>query len=56
MIDLQPQMLFGVANFDRQTVINNNVALAKAVRVFDVPFVLSSVETKAFSGNTWLDR
>ena len=53
MIDLQPQMLFGVANFDRQTVINNNVALAKAVRVFDVPFVLSSVETKAFSGNTW---
>src|SRR5438552_9751785 len=53
MIDLQPQMLFGVANFDRQTVINNNVALAKALRVFDVPFVLSSVETKAFSGNTW---
>ena len=37
MIDLQPQMLFGVANFDRQTVINNNIALAKAVRVFDVP-------------------
>lgn len=27
IIDLQPQMLFGVANFDRQTIINNNVAL-----------------------------
>jgi len=53
MIDLQPQMLFGVANFDRQAVINNNVALAKAARVFDVPVVLSSVETKTFSGNTW---
>lgn len=53
LIDLQPQMLFGVANFDRQTVINNNVALAKAARVFDVPVVLSSVETKGFSGNTW---
>ena len=53
MIDLQPQMLFGVANFDRQAVINNNVALAKAARVFDVPVVLSSVETKSFSGNTW---
>jgi nicotinamidase-related amidase len=53
MIDLQPQMLFGVANFDRQTVINNNVALAKAVRVFEVPFVLSTVETKSFSGGTW---
>lgn len=53
MIDLQPQMLFGVANFDRQTIINNNVMLAKAAKVFGVPFVLSSVETKGFSGNTW---
>jgi len=53
MIDLQPQMLFGVGNFDRQTVVNNNVALAKAARVFDVPVVLSSVETRTFSGYTW---
>ncbi len=52
-IDLQPQMLFGVANFDRQTVINNNLLLAKAARVFAVPVVLSTVETKAFSGNMW---
>jgi nicotinamidase-related amidase len=52
-IDLQPQMLFGVGNFDRQSIINNNVALAKAARVFGVPVVLSSVETKGFSGNTW---
>ena len=53
LIDLQPQMLFGVTNFDRQTVINNNVALAKIARVFDVPLVLTSVETKSFSGQTW---
>lgn len=53
MIDLQPQMLFGVCNFDRQTVINNNLVLAKAARVFGVPVVLSTVETKGFSGNTW---
>jgi len=52
-IDLQGQMLFGVSNFDRQTVINNNVMLAKAAQVFGVPVVLSTVETKAFSGNTW---
>jgi nicotinamidase-related amidase len=52
-IDLQPQMLFGVANFDRQTVIQLNVLLAKATRVFDVPVVLSTVETKSFSGNIW---
>src|SRR3954464_10690268 len=53
IIDLQPQMLFGVANFDRQAIINNNVALSKAARVFGVPVVLSTVETKSFSGNMW---
>ncbi len=52
-IDLQPQMLFGVANFDRQSVISLNVLLAKATRVFGVPVVLSTVETKSFSGNMW---
>src|SRR5207253_3716250 len=53
LIDLQPQMLFGVSNFDRQAIINNNVALSKAARVFGVPVVLSTVETKSFSGNMW---
>ena len=53
MIDLQPQMLFGVSNFDRQSIINNNIALAKAARVFELPVVLSTVETKSFSGNMW---
>jgi nicotinamidase-related amidase len=53
IIDLQPQMLFGVSNFDRQTIINNNIVLAKAACVFDVPVVLSTVETKSFSGNMW---
>ena len=53
LIDLQPQMLFGVSNFDRQSIINNNVALSKAARVFDMPVVLSTVETKGFSGYLW---
>src|SRR5881398_514854 len=53
IIDLQPQMLFGVCNFDRQSIINNNVLLAKAAKVFGVPVVLTSVETKGFSGNFW---
>ncbi|MEZ4588494.1 MAG: isochorismatase family protein [Gemmatimonadales bacterium] len=53
LIDLQPQMLFGVANFDRQSVINNNLILSKAARTFEVPVVVSSVESKAFSGNVW---
>ncbi len=53
LIDHQPQMLFGVSNFDRQTIINNTVALAKAAKVFEVPVVLTTVETKSFSGNLW---
>jgi Isochorismatase family len=53
LIDHQPQMLFGTSNFDRQKVINNTVALAKASRVFGVPVVLTTVETKSFSGNMW---
>ena len=53
LIDHQPQMLFGVTNIDRQTVINNTVGLAKAAKVFNVPIVLSSVETKSFSGYLW---
>jgi nicotinamidase-related amidase len=53
IIDLQPQMLFGVSSFDRQSIINNNLVLAKAAKVFGVPVVLSTVETKSFSGNIW---
>ena len=53
LIDLQPQMLFGTANFDRQAVINNNLVLSKAARVFDVPVILTTVETTGFSGNMW---
>ena len=53
LIDHQPQMLFGVSNFDRQGIINNVVALSKSARVFDLPVVLSTVTTKSFSGNLW---
>ena len=53
LIDHQPQMLFGTSNFDRQGIINNTVAFGKAARVFDVPVVLTTVETKSFSGNMW---
>src|ERR1700746_1089228 len=52
-IDHQPQMLFGTSNFDRQSIMNNTVALAKATRIFEVPVVLTTVETKSFSGNMW---
>ena len=51
-IDFQPQMIFGVANMDRQTLINNTLLLAKTARIFTLPTILTSVETKSFSGNT----
>jgi nicotinamidase-related amidase len=53
LIDFQPQMLFGVSNFDRQSIMNNTVALSKAAKVFEVPVVLSTVESKSFSGDMW---
>lgn len=46
-IDLQPRMLAGVANFDRNFVLNNNVMLAKAAALFGVPVLLSCVDTPA---------
>lgn len=52
-IDHQPQMTFGVANIDRQTLINNVVGLAKAAKTFKVPVVLTAVETMSFSGHIW---
>ena len=53
LIDYQPQMLFGVASIDRQSLINNVVGFAKAARIFDVPLILSTVESKSFSGYIW---
>ena len=52
-IDFQPQMLFGVASADRATLINNVTLLAKVAKEFNVPTLLSSVETESFSGYVW---
>src|SRR5213592_1795389 len=53
LIDHQPQMLFGITSIDRQTLINNVVGFSKATKVFGVPTILSTVETKSFSGYIW---
>lgn len=52
-IDHQPQMTFGVTSIDRQLLVNNTIGLAKAARVFNVPTILTTVETKSFSGYMW---
>jgi len=53
LIDYQPQMLFGVTSIDRQTLINNVVGFSKAAKLFNVPLILSTVETKSLSGYIW---
>ena len=52
-IDHQPQMAFGVQSIDRQTLKNNVVALAKSAKVFDIPTIVTTVETESFSGHTY---
>ncbi len=51
-IDYQPQMFFGVQSMDRQVLKNNVVALAKSAKLFDIPTIISTVETESFSGHT----
>jgi len=50
-IDQQAGMLVGVAEADRQTVLNNVLILAKAAKVFAVPVVLSASASPQFSGD-----
>ena len=50
LIDYQPQMFFGVGSHERQVVLNNAVALAKAANLFDVPVILTTVAAQTFSG------
>lgn len=52
-IDHQPQMAFGITSINRQLLLNNTVALAKTAKVFNVPVIFTSVETKSFSGYIW---
>src|ERR1700748_1338468 len=52
-IDHQPQMAFGVQSIDRQTLKNNTVGLAKAAKVFQIPTIITSVESESFSGYTY---
>lgn len=52
-IDHQPQMAFGVQSIDRQVLKNNVVGLAKAAKIFDIPTIITTVETEAFSGHTY---
>jgi len=49
-IDHQPQMFFGVANIDRQDLLNNVLVLAKAAKIFHLPTILTAVQSGGFGG------
>src|SRR5438445_12830152 len=46
-------MTFGMASSDRATMINNVTLLARVAKEFNVPAVLTAVETESFSGYIW---
>src|SRR5258707_11234578 len=50
-IDHQPQMFFGVANIDRQDLLNNVLVLAKAAKIFRVPVILTAVGSQGVCGH-----
>ncbi|EHP43044.1 isochorismatase hydrolase [Cupriavidus basilensis OR16] len=52
-IDQQPQMAFGVQSMDRQVLKNNVVGLAKAAKIFNIPTIITTVESQSFSGFTY---
>lgn len=52
-IDHQPQMMFGVAGIDRTLLKSNVTLLAKAAKEYNVPVVMTAVETESFSGYIW---
>lgn len=52
-IDHQPQMSFGVNTIDAQLLKNNTVAMAKTAKHFNIPTMLTAVETDSFSGYIW---
>ncbi|MEL7372163.1 MAG: hydrolase [Myxococcota bacterium] len=51
IIDYQPQMTFGVQSHDRQAMVNNIIGLTKGAKTFNIPTVLTTVESKNFSGH-----
>jgi len=50
LIDHQPQMVFGMANIDRQLLVNNVIGLAKAATIFKIPTILTTIAAQTFSG------
>jgi nicotinamidase-related amidase len=50
LIDQQAGLAFGVGSLDRQTLLNNTIALAKTAAVFAIPIIASTSASRVYSG------
>ena len=50
LVDHQAGLAFGVGSSDRQSLLNNVIALAKTAKTFGLPVVASTSATKVYSG------
>jgi len=50
LVDHQAGLAFGVGSSDRQSLLNNVIALAKTARTFGLPVIASTSATKVYSG------
>lgn len=50
LTDHQAGLAFGVGSIDRQTLLNNTIALVRTAKVFGVPIIVSTSATKVYSG------
>jgi nicotinamidase-related amidase len=50
LVDQQAGLAFGVGSADRQTLLNDVIALARTATVFNLPIVASTSATKVYSG------
>lgn len=50
LIDHQAGLAFGVQSIDRQTLLNNTIALVSTALAFKIPIVISTSATKVYSG------
>jgi nicotinamidase-related amidase len=50
LIDQQAGLAFGVSSLDRQTLLNNTVALARTAAVFAIPVIASTSASRVYSG------
>ncbi len=52
-IEVEEGRARGPQSIDHQELKNNTVALAKSAKVFGIPTIITTVETKSFSGHTY---